>query len=52
MFMILEADDSFTFERKASMDAAMQKYRVGDTHVEVSASFTRLKAWREMVVNG
>ena len=31
MFMILEADDSFTFERKASMDAANAKVQEWET---------------------
>lgn len=31
MFMILEADDSFTFERKASMDAANEKVQEWET---------------------
>jgi L-rhamnose mutarotase len=31
MFMILEADDSFTFERKAAMDAANPKVQEWET---------------------
>ena len=53
MFMIMEVNEGFSFEKKAKADEQDPKVQAWErAHVEIPASVARSKARREMVAHG
>ena len=53
MFMIMEVNENFSFEKKAKADEQDPKVQAWETaHVEIPASVARSKAWRKMAADG
>src|SRR6266700_576465 len=53
MFMIMEVNQSFSFEKKAKADQQNpEDTGLGAAHVEIPASVAGSKAWRKMAAHG